>query len=483
MTVLGLRASGRLGLSPRGRRATAPAFSPPRLPTLAFWYDATDGLYENGTWHDLSGNHNHATQANAAQRPSQTLDQAGRQVVRFDGTNDALLVAAPPDLSAGLTLFVVYRVRTPADFHGIVTASAATGTDHQQFFTLQYEQAANRRVQVFGRSVQANQVVVRGVDSSEIQYAIVTFDDDGVDVELRDLNGIAGDTSTAAPFGTPAVIVLGARYNQGATFSSGAIDLYEVGLYARELGPSERDQLEAYVQRRRGLSWNPRFFGTDLAWFHDADASGFVESGGQVDQWNDLSANARHWITTGSGRPAKTIDGAGRSVVRFDGIDDLLALSGTAPALQPFSIGIVYRMRARGDFTGVLSAAPAAGADHVDFWTFRNASAASLELELFGRSNESDELRLATPDDGAIQTTVWSVQGGVAQLRDAAGAISDTYGGAFGTPDEIVLGGRYGGAPYGFAAVDVFATVGVKKALSATEQQRLIAWAAGRWGL
>ena len=126
----------------------------------------------------------------------------GRRLLRFDGVNDALLVNAPPNLAGGLTLFVVYRVRTPVDFHGIFTASAATGTDHQQFFTLQYEQVANRRIQVFGRSIQPNQVVSQGVDSRETQYAIVTFDDDGVDVELRDLNGIKGDTSTFAPFGT-----------------------------------------------------------------------------------------------------------------------------------------------------------------------------------------------------------------------------------------------------------------------------------------
>jgi hypothetical protein len=135
----------------------------------------------------------------ASQQPSHTVDGSGRQLLRFDGVNDALLVETPPDLSAGLTLFVVYRVRTPVNLRGIFTASAATGVDHEQFFTLQYWQVADQLVQVFGRSVQQDRVVVRGVDSTETQYAIVTFDDDGVDVELRDLNGIAGDMSTSVP--------------------------------------------------------------------------------------------------------------------------------------------------------------------------------------------------------------------------------------------------------------------------------------------
>jgi hypothetical protein len=405
----------------------------------------------------------------------------GRQALRFDGLDDALLVSGPPGLSAGLTLFVVYRVRTPVDFRGIFTASAATGIDHEQLFTLQYEQAANRRVQVFGRSLQPDQILVRGVDSTEAQYAVVTFDDDGVDVELRDLNGIAGDSSTFAPFGTPAAMVLGARYEQGAPFDFGAVDLYEVGLYARPLNPIERDLLEAYLRKRHGLAWNPRFIGKDLAWFHDADLSAFALSGGQVDQWSDLSGNGRHWIQTSTDGPIKATDGDGRDVVRFDGVDDLLALAGSPPALEPFSAGVVFRMRTRGDFAGIISAAPAAGTDHTDFWTFRNASAASLGLELFGRSAELDPLSLAADDSGAPQVVVWTSDSGTGTLRDALEAGADTYDGSFGTPDEIVLGGRYSGAPFGHAAIDVLATVGASRALSATDQQRLIDWARARW--
>ena len=275
----------------------------------------------------------------------------------------------------------------------------------------------------------------------------------------------------------------GARYNQGAAFNFGAVDLCEVGLYARELSPAERDQLEAYLKKRHGLAWNPRFIGKDLAWFHDVDASAFVLSGEEVDQWSDLSGKGRHWIPTSTDRPIKTTDGGGRSIVRFDGIDDLLALSGPLPALQPSSVGIVYRMRNRGDFTGILSAAPAAGTDHADFWTFRNASAASFDLELFGRSAALDPLSLAADDSGAKQVAVWTAASGVGTLRDAFGANTDAYQGVFGTPAEIVLGGRYDGAPFGYAAIDVLATVGASRALSVTDQQRLVDWASARWSL
>jgi hypothetical protein len=482
MTALGLRATARLRLS-SGRRSGAPAFLPPRLPGLVFWYDAAASTYASGTWHDLSGNGNHAAQPIAARRPSQTADGLGRKLLRFDGINDALLVNAPPDLSAGLTLFVVYRMRTPVDFHGIFAASAPTGTDHQQFFTLQYEQTSNRRIQVFGRSLQPNQVVAQGVDSTETQYAIVTFDDDGVDVELRDLTGIKGDTSTFQPFGTPDVMVIGARYNQGAVFNFGAVDIYEVGLYTRELSPGERDQIEGYLQRRHRLAWTPNFIGKELAWFHDADASSFTLSGSQVDQWSDLSGNGRHWTQSSADQPTRTVDDDGRNIVQFDGVDDLLKLSGPLPALEPFSVGLVYRVRARGDFAGIISAVPPAGTDHTAFWTFRNGSAALSAMQLFGRSAESNDLLIERTDAGIAQTAVWVCGSGSGRLRDAAGSTVDTYGGTFGAPAHIVLGGRYDGAPFGYAAIDVLATIGASRALSLPDQQRLLDWASARWSL
>ena len=482
MTVLSLRSTSRLNISPQRRSRVTP-FLPTRLPGLAFWYDGSLSGYAGGIWRDVSGHDNHAAQQTSSRRPSKTVDEAGRSLLRFDGTDDALLVDNPPDLSAGLTVFVVFRVRTPVDFHGIFTASAATGVDHQQFFTLQYEQASNRRIQLFGRSVQANQVVAKGVDSTEKQYAIATFDDDAVDVELRDLNGIVGDASTSAPFGTPAAMILGARFQQGAPFNFGAVDLYEIGLYNRELSVAERDQIEAYLQRRHELAWNPRFIGNDLAWFHDVDASGFVLSAGAVEQWHDLSQNGRHWIAGSNGKPLKSTDLEGRAVVSFDGVDDLLSMAGELPTLQPFSIGVVYRMRERGDFTGVLSATPPAGTDHSDFWTFRNASAASMEMQLYGRSTEVDPMELSLTDSGAAQVAVWSIGEGTVELRDANGSAADSYGGSFGAPHGIILGGRYDSAPFGYAAVDILATLGAARALSTTDQQRLITWANARWSL
>ena len=267
-------------------------------------------------------------------------------------------------------------------------------------------------------------------------------------------------------------------------FRFGAVDLYEVGLFTRELSPAERDQLEAYVQLRHELIVGAavsrqrsrlvprrrcqRFRSETAAW----SISGAI--------WR---SHGRHWLQSTAGRPLKTTDGNGRSVVQFDGIDDLLALTGPIPTLEPFSAAVVYRVRERGDFAGILTAAPPAGTDHTDFWTFRDGTAGSLEMQLFGRSAATDPLTLNRIDSAATQVAVWTVAGGAGELRDGAGSSADSYGGSFGAPLEIVLGGRYAGAPFGYAAIDVLATIGAMRALSTTDQARLVAWANAKWSL
>jgi hypothetical protein len=169
--------------------------------------------------------------------------------------------------------------------------------------------------------------------------------------------------------------------------------------------------------------------------------------------------------------------------VRFDGVDDVLDLAGTLPALQPFTAAVVYRVRSRGDFVGVMSAAAESGLDHESFWTFQTASAASNDMQLLGRSLEADELALTRADNDVAQIAIWTAATGTATLQDRAGQISDTYGGSFGTPAVIVLGARYEAGPFNHADIDVMGTVGVNSALAGADRQKLIDWAIAKWGV
>src|SRR5918999_3342798 len=169
-----LRLGAHLGLSRgRGRGSpTAPPFAPNQLADLAFWYDAVQspvvgsgGIVEQ--WQDLSGNGNHATQPTAARRPTRTTDSVGRQVLRFDGTDDALLVTSPPSLVEGVTVFIVFRMRNRVEFRGILAAAAATGPDHQQFFTLQNSAGLSHAFQLHGKTLEIDNLTITRPDSTE----------------------------------------------------------------------------------------------------------------------------------------------------------------------------------------------------------------------------------------------------------------------------------------------------------------------------
>lgn len=488
MTVLTL-ANGALGLGPGRKRPGSfqpPPFTPAGLPGLGFWYDAEESpVVESGGFvaevHDLSGNANHAAQGVGGARPLKTVDGEGRPVISFDGQDDVLTVANPPDLAAGATLFAVFRMRTRSDFSGIFACGAASGTDHQTFFTFQNATAASEELQLHGRSGEAQPLTLKGVDTGETQYVIFRLEEAAA--LWRDIGGEQTASSTATTLGTPAAIAIGARLADASPFGFSAVDLHEIGLFPRQLDPTELDQLEAYLQARHGLRWTPKQLGSALAWFHDVEESGLVLSGSAVDQWTDGSGNARHLIQSGDQRPGKTTDALGRATLRFDGVDDTLRMGGTLPALDPFTAAIVFTVRLEDDFTGILSTAPLSGPDVTDFWSLRMAASGSGEIELVGRDDEVDPLVLSRPLPGSTQIAVWTAATGSASLRDATGEVSDSYDGGFGIPGEIVVGSRFDGSPFGSAAIDVFATVGVERVLTTEEQAKLIAWAEERWGI
>ncbi len=493
MSALGLRPSGRLGLSSRRRRPSAsapppPSFLPDQLADLAFWYRAGDpqNTVTSGAVaqaFDLSGNGRHGTATSSSNRPLAATDPDGRAIMRFDGSNDALLVGAPPSLAAGVTVFLAYRIRQHVNGGGIfAVGKAGAGSGNTQFFEFNSQFSANRTALV-GKTAQVERITtVQRTDPTDKNYAV--FKIDNASAELRDFLGVATDVSTPVAFGTPDIITIGARaFNQFASTPFGFIDVYEVGLYTRPLNATELDQLEDYLTADHEIIWSPGYLDTSLAWWHD-DWSAFTLSGSLVDQWSDRSGKGRHWTASGTARPEKTAD-AGNVVVRHDGVDDAMALAGTLPALQPVTAAVVYRLRTRVDFEGIMSAAAASGSDHTTFWTFECAAASSGNLQLFGRSAESgaNQLVITVPDGGAAQVAVWTANAGTATLRDAAGLTSDGYGGSFGTPAAIVLGARYNAGPFNHAAVDVMATLGFTSALAASDQLKLIDWASAKWGV
>jgi len=97
------------------------AFSPASIAGLQLWLDASQivGLNDGdavGTWSDLSGNGNDATQATASKKPTfQTNEQNGKPGVQGDGVDDVLDFASSVVPTSNFTIYFVAKLTSGAN--------------------------------------------------------------------------------------------------------------------------------------------------------------------------------------------------------------------------------------------------------------------------------------------------------------------------------------------------------------------------------
>ena len=89
-------------------------WTPKLLSGLLAWYDASKSANVTtvsnavSQWNDSSGNNYHAVQATANNRPAYTATLNGKNVLTFDGTNDAMTTGVDGQFLTGyMTVFVV----------------------------------------------------------------------------------------------------------------------------------------------------------------------------------------------------------------------------------------------------------------------------------------------------------------------------------------------------------------------------------------
>jgi len=93
------------------------------------------------------------------------------------------------------------------------------------------------------------------------------------------------------------------------------------------------------VPRRMASSWTPAQISTAL-WLDASDSSTITTVSGAVSQWNDKSGNNRHISqVTASSRPSYANTFNGRSVVTFDGVNDIL--DNASPGLNGLSTATI----------------------------------------------------------------------------------------------------------------------------------------------
>lgn len=140
-----------IGLGLSEFRLNPSEFSPPQISGLELWLDSSDSstIYQSaggslavsdgdpvGQWQDKSGKSRHATQTDGTKKPGLKVGiKNGKNIVRFDGSNDSLVISGSNSSLAFLhktdsTIFVVFsgsKLATTGLIDSTAGSSAYTG--------------------------------------------------------------------------------------------------------------------------------------------------------------------------------------------------------------------------------------------------------------------------------------------------------------------------------------------------------------------
>jgi len=201
---------------------------------LEVWYDANTLSLSDGEsisqWDDLSGNGNHLTQSSSTERPIFTSNILnGKPVVRFDGTNDYLLMNTRLT-TIRTAIFVVnwsgaYNPYTPLIGDGTNYEWVSDGST-EKLFSPTYSHSY----------IQNGQVYVDGINTPPLDavrpssHSIIT---------VETVGNLTGDRITKD------------RNISGRVWRG---DYAEVIIYNRVLTDSERSDVENYLKNKWGIS-------------------------------------------------------------------------------------------------------------------------------------------------------------------------------------------------------------------------------------
>jgi hypothetical protein len=292
-----------------------PVTAPTEISGCVGWWDASDAasITQSGglvsQWNDKSGLNNHATASGSA-RPTLTAGGLnGRSVMTFDGTANAMTVAANAAFNSNdLTYFVVFRQTSTAN-KGIYTKLNADGTSLGFGLAVRSVSPLVWLLQKNAAGPPALQSSVDPTTATRIYTVTSTTTATGF---LDGLSSVAATGQTASHSLNQAV-TLGARAS--SEYLNGFIA--EIIHFNTALSPADRARVEAYLAAKWGIS------GVHAQATATNDPVGY---------WRDKSGNNRHATqATGASRAAvASVALNGRKSIGFDGTDDSLEL----PALD-----------------------------------------------------------------------------------------------------------------------------------------------------
>jgi hypothetical protein len=242
---------------------------PTSIPGLQLWLDASDSstLYDStvggslvttdgsaiARWQDKSGNNRHIIQATSNARPLlKTAVKNGKNVLRFDGSDDALAIASAFANTSNTTFaFIAFK-------HNSTTQTGASGAD--RILNISFNGTNNRCYAgsgsaftsgkigaALGRGGTDNVNTSRGIDLNSLLLAFGRNNNSNGQVFI---NGASAGSLTPVNGGsaTTQFIQVGGAFNG---YLNG--DVYEVLMYSAPLTTIERQAVEAYLNTKWGI--------------------------------------------------------------------------------------------------------------------------------------------------------------------------------------------------------------------------------------
>lgn len=251
--------------------------------SLQLWLDASDAstLYDSTSggalvaadeavarWEDKSGNARHATQSTSGNRPlRKTNVQSGKDVLRFDGSNDFLQSTDFLDLTAGQAMTIIAAIKRSATDapHAIVSkyaksnASDSTTADGWAFnFT------DTNKTQFFGGTNEGVATSIRVTDGTVSASAFTVL---SAKVSAGAISGAtlyrnsstipssATSSSAETMENTSFSVLVGAlmySLNIPVWYLDG--DIAEILIYNSALSDADRSAVEAYLMSKWGIT-------------------------------------------------------------------------------------------------------------------------------------------------------------------------------------------------------------------------------------
>ncbi|MDF2522217.1 MAG: hypothetical protein K0R84_2845, partial [Clostridia bacterium] len=316
---------------------------------LDLWLRADKGVRMNGEfvsqWADQSGHYNDVIQDDAELQPKLVNDGInGKAVVRFDGKDDFLLKELSKEYKGSSTIIMVMKQNMlgQGQNKGVFGTNTWKPNDEPGAFSITGGWAGDGVMTLVDSSAQSNVLSVTDARSGSYFVVSIKANSDTGNVKAYK-NGVLISEKTSDAFknfNTFTKYYLGRGY--WANFLS--CDLAEMLIYRRAIEDIEIQQAEQYLNDKYKI-YNPiAVDGLDL-WLK-AD-TGLTLDGTKVSKWSDQSGSGNDVEQSEKNRQPEIIKDAvnGKSVIRFDGLDDELLKELEKPHVGSSSILIVLKQR------------------------------------------------------------------------------------------------------------------------------------------